>query len=123
MTRTKRRSRSGKKPTRHRPTAETRAAEVVTICWMLTVLLTLACEIAGIAANLYVWQVPDAARIELLAGILRFAAVALGVLALMMMPVVWRTRRHPPPRAVGIFAVIVCATPPITLALRLLAAT
>lgn len=120
MSRTKqRRGRPHSKSHAPRPVVESRAAETVTICWMLAVLLTLGCEVAGVAANLYVWQYPDAQRIQLLAGILLFAAVVLGVMSLMMMPVVWKSRRLPPPRALGIAAVLICAAPPLTLVLRL----
>lgn len=119
MSKMKRRGRGSSARPAHRPNhGESRAADAVTIAWSLTVMMTLVCQLGAMGTNWYVQYDGGAERIEVLSGLLLFSALVLGAISLLLMPVVWRSRRVPPPRAIAIFAVVVAAAPLLTLMLR-----
>ena len=100
------------------PPAESRAAEVITIGWMIAVLSTLACELIGVAARLYARVAADARAAELLAGLMLLAALVFGLVSLALIPLVYRARRVPPPRGVTLMALVIGAIPLIVSLLR-----
>lgn len=92
--------------------SESRPVEVLTIAWMLTVMTTLLCEFGWLAVTWLVRAQPEPmAQLEVLGGMLLFAALVLGLLSLAMLPFVWRMRRVPPPPGVTVFAVVVAVIP------------
>lgn len=109
----KRRKKGRQPPPRH--PAESRAADAVTVLWMLAVMTTLLCELGAAAANWYAATNPDAAKIEALLVVLLFGAVVNGSLTLVLTPVVLKVRRVPPPRGITVFAVVVGAAPWVVL--------
>jgi hypothetical protein len=89
----------------------------VTVVWMLTILSSLAAELAMLAClALSRWAAsegPNLARTA--AGALLLAALVTGVLCLVLTPVVWRIRRIKPPLAIVAAAVLVGLAPLATL--------
>lgn len=99
-------------------TGETRVADFFTVGWMLTVMMTTLCEVAAFALGVWLRQWPAGANLELLRGILLFAAVVLGLVTLVLTLLVRRIRRVPPPPGVTLFAVVVAVVPLLTIVLQ-----
>ncbi|HEY2149043.1 MAG TPA: hypothetical protein VGH32_13975 [Pirellulales bacterium] len=91
--------------------AESQAADAATIGWMLAVLTATVAELGVVAARLYLHWNPDAAGIAKAGNLLMFAAAAIGLVVLGLIPVVYRTRRVKPPNSVTAFAVVVGLLP------------
>ncbi len=119
---TRRRTKKKKKKADRRAAAtrpaETRTSEAATIAWTLTVITVLGCDIGAIAASFYTGARPDSVLIAALFESLMFAAVAIGIISLMLLPVVLKVRRQPPPRAFTVFAVLVAAAPIVAVVAR-----
>ena len=91
--------------------AEAPTAEFLTIAWLLTVMTTLGCEVGYFVVTMISnWRV-DAKWLELLAGVLMFAALVTGLMSVGMLFAVRRMRKIPPPTPIVIFSVIVGVTP------------
>src|SRR5258708_29265679 len=84
---------------------ESEAAEAATIGWMLAVLTATVCEFGVLAARLYfVWH-PDAAAVGTAGELLLFFSAVTGLVALLLIPVVYKARLVRPPSAVTAFAI------------------
>jgi hypothetical protein len=91
--------------------AESRAAEVMTVGWMLTTFTTLVCELAGVTAEWFARRHPQALPLSLLAEVLMFAALLTGLFSLALLAAVWKLRTVKPPRGITVFAVAVGVAP------------
>jgi hypothetical protein len=91
--------------------AESQAAEAATIGWMLSVLTATVCEFGVLAARFYFAWHPDAAAIGTAGELLLFASAITGLVALLLIPVVYKSRRVRPPSAVTAFAIVVGIAP------------
>ena len=98
--------------------SDPRSVEVLTVAWMLMVVTTLVCEL-GFAAIRISRPQPDS-RLTILSSLFLFAAMVIGLLALLVTPVVLRSRRVPPPPGIMVFAVVVALAPVAMVALDLL---
>ncbi len=99
---------------------ESRAVELVTILWSLSLVTTVAVELAAALVQLAVRRWPESARLQLLAGLLWFSAVVLGLGSTALLAVVCRVRRLPPSReAIGV-SLLVCLAPPLFVVVRFL---
>lgn len=95
---------------------ETRAADAATVAWTVSVTTVFACNIAAVAAHFYSRANPQLEGVRMLSQLLLFAAAAIGVMSLMLLPAVLRLRRTAPPG--GFLAFAVCnAVAPILAAL------
>lgn len=92
-----------------------RTVEILTIGWMLMVVTTLACEIGFVLAR---GLAADGDSLMALSAVLLFAAVVIGLLALLLTPIVLRHRRTAPPKGILVFATIVSAMPLVVLLLE-----
>jgi hypothetical protein len=103
-----------------RPAApsETRTSDAATVCWTVTVTTLLLCNISAAAAQLYSRQHPDARGVLMLGEMLLLAGAVIGVLSLVLLPVVYRVRRVPPPQGLVVFAVCLAAAPLLTVIVR-----
>jgi hypothetical protein len=122
LNRTKRafRKAAKRRPARDDP-SESRAAEVWTIAWTVSVTgVTLADLMAAVAHWFANWS-PDAAAPRFLAAILLLSAAGMGVVSLILLPIAWRRRRLKPPLGFAVFAVVVAAAPIVALLVRFLA--
>ena len=117
-------SRRGKKAShgsRNPLAAESRSIELATHAWMLATITTLVCEIMTVLARAYVtWVDPEALAMQVLAGLLLFAALVLGTIALGLGVVVTSQRKHRPPRPVIVFALVVAIAPMIAALINLM---
>lgn len=117
-------SKSSRTPKRrHQPSGgppfeEDRVTEFLTVTWMMTVVTALVCELGIAATTWYVRLRPEAERIAILAGLLMFAALVIGLMSLGLLVLVLRRRRVPPPRGIIVFAAVVGAAPLVALLLR-----
>lgn len=96
-----------------RESNESSAAEALTVAWMLSVMTTLACEVGAVLLHWYFSRTEEvkSTAAEALTTLLQFAALIIGLVALVLVPIVYRLRREPPPMPVTAFAVIVGAAP------------
>jgi hypothetical protein len=99
---------------------ESRLAEALTVGWVVAALSTLVCELATVAARLYLRQAPYNAPIAALADLTLFAALAIGIFTLLLTPMVLKLRRLPPPRGVTTLAVAIGLAPLATIAWQVL---
>lgn len=106
-----------KKRSKSRAAAEPRTIEVLTIGWMLMVVTTLACEVGFVAVRSLAG---GDTVLSTLSELLLFAALVIGLVALLVTPVVLRSRRLPPPSGVTVFAVVVAGAPIAMIALEVL---
>ncbi|HEV3415414.1 MAG TPA: hypothetical protein VG056_01310 [Pirellulales bacterium] len=95
--------------------AECQAAEAATIGWMLAVLTATVCEFGVLAARFYFAWHPDAAAVGTAGELLLFASAITGLVALLLIPVVYKTRQVRPPSPVTAFAIVVGIAPWIVL--------
>lgn len=107
----KRRKRRGKPAKSDKPItltpSETRAAEAVTIAWMLSVMMTLMCELVSLAALVF----GQTRGLVFLAVYLFFTSVVTGVCSLVLAFVTVRVRQTPPPKGIIVFSLVVGSTP------------
>ena len=77
--------------------AESRASEAVTVGWMLTSWATLLAVFVWLALRTLA---PQEGRLAIVGDLLLFAGSVTGLLALLLLPVVYRVRRDRPPRSI-----------------------
>lgn len=93
---------------------ESRPAEVVTVAWMLSMLVTVAAEFFGSAvwiALVLAGQGGVARPVLLIPSLMLFIATVTGLLCLVLIRPVHRWRRVPPPRAITQFGIVVGLVP------------
>lgn len=99
-------------------TGESRAAEFMTVGWLLTAITTLVTELAG-AFVTWLSKGNPSVGIAALANVLLFAALVSGLFSLGLLAAAWRLRRVKPPRGLMVMTIVICLVPLATLVLRL----
>jgi hypothetical protein len=97
---------------------ESRAAEVVTVAWMVAATTVLMCDAAVAIASVYVHWRPAGKGMLVMAELLLLAGAVIGVAALALAAPVYRLRRTAPPTGLTVFVVCAAAAPILALALR-----
>jgi hypothetical protein len=97
---------------------ESQASKAVTIVWSLSVVMVLVCALMAVGARLLLLAQPESERLPALEAFALFAACIIGAVSLVVLPVVYRIRRIPPPTGLVVFGSIVAAAPWIVVALR-----
>lgn len=97
---------------------ESQGAEVMTVAWMISILSVAACDFGAGITRLVL--APDQPNLALLSGVLFFAALAIGLISLAILPIVLKSRRVPPPRGLVVFGITVSVLPWIALVAQLL---
>jgi hypothetical protein len=97
---------------------ESRGAEFVTVGWLLSALTSLVCEVAAMVVAFVAQRAAEPQNWELLAGLLTFSALVVGLASLALLPVVLKTRRVAPPLGVTAFAALVSSAPLVALVWR-----
>lgn len=97
---------------------ESRAAEFLTVGWLLTTFTTLLCELGGVAATWLAQRNPQALGIAALASVLVFAALLTGLFSLALLAGVWKLRIVKPPRGIAAFAIVVSVAPALVVILK-----
>jgi hypothetical protein len=113
----KKRNRKAREPER---LPETKAADALTVAWMLSVMTTLMCELAWAASRQWVYLHPDQPQMAMFCQLLFFSALVTGGVSLLIIPFVYRLRRLLPPRGITVFAAIVGAAPWVVLLCQML---
>ena len=97
------------------PSSESRAADLVTVVWMLHFVTAFACQVVGALARLaYLW-LANHPLLGMLAGFMLLASLVAGTITLLLIPVVLRMRRAAPPTGILIVAIAVGLLPWMTL--------
>ncbi len=95
--------------------------EILTVAWMLAVFTTLACELGFAATRGYLLATDGPpGRLGALVGMLLFAALVVGLVAIGLGMVVIRQRRPAPPQGIVVFSMVVGALPIVAVVLRLM---
>ena len=115
--RAKRRRKS--RPDVYREPAESVANDTVTVAWTVSVTGVLIADLVVVAAHLFVRYFPEAEQARWLEAIMLLSAAAMGAISLVLLAVVWRTRRVKPPRGYTVFAVMVSIAPIVVTLARL----
>jgi hypothetical protein len=102
------------KKNRRRPAAgptESQVSVAVTVAWMLSVLTTLAC--ASVAAIVWLVARNRAGNESALVfvGLMHFSAIVTGATSLLLLGVMLKVRREPPPLGLVVFSVILAGLP------------
>lgn len=114
-------ARHSKPKKKNRPSAEpaeTKAADFMTVGWMVAVMTTLACELSSVAAPWFDRFDREASWIGMLSSLLLFVALVTGTVGLILAAIVWKARRVPPPLGVTVFALAVSLGPWLILLFR-----
>jgi hypothetical protein len=99
------------------------AVEFLTVGWMLSVITALVCELAFAGVRGYLLAVDgESPRMEMLAAVLVFAAVVVGLISLALAFAVVKAGRTPPPRGILTFSIVVGVLPLAAMVLRFLIA-
>jgi len=118
---TQKKKRSQRRASRVRETPpESQASDAMTVCWVVTLTTLLLCDLSAVAAHVFVVQYPDAQRMAQLRELLLFAGSVVGVLSLLLLPVLYRIRRVPPPTGLVVFGACVAVAPILAVVVRIL---
>ena len=94
---------------------ETRAADAITVFWMVCLLATLAAEIAYAVMFFVNRSETESATIAALSNAMFLVALLCGIATLIATPVTWNVRNVAPPKKIVAFAVCVASLPILTL--------
>jgi hypothetical protein len=93
---------------------ESRAAEALTVGWLLAVMTAALCQFGGALA----WALRDLGPGAALAmRYFFFAALLIGLMSLVLAGGVFKTRRVPPPRGITIIGLVIGVAPLVVMAL------
>jgi hypothetical protein len=97
---------------------ETQASKAVTVGWSLSVVMVLVSALMAGAARLFYWAQPESDLLPALEAFAFVSAVVIGIASLILLPIVYKVRRIPPPTGLAVFGAIVAAAPLLVLAIR-----
>ena len=107
-----------KRRAKARIASDPRSVEILTVGWMLTVVTTLACELGFVISR---WLADSSdSPLMILSDLLLFAAFVIGMIGLLIMSIVLRARRLPPPSVVVVFASVISGAPLAMAAIEML---
>lgn len=101
-----------------RTTGETNAADATTVAWTISVTMVLLCNIVAVAAHFYMGMSRETRGLVMLQELMLIAGALIGFLSLVLLPIMLRIRRVPPPTGVLVFAVCAAAAPILALLIR-----
>lgn len=97
---------------------ESPTADAATVAWTVAVTMVVVCDFAAVAAHWYVLGNPAAKGAAMFGGLMLFGGAVIGTAALVLLPIVYRVRRAPPPTGFTVFAVCASAAPILALIAR-----
>ena len=97
---------------------ESQTSEAATVAWTVAVTMVVACDLAAVAAHVYLLSNPAAKWASLFSGLMLLSGAIIGAGALGLLSVVYRLRRTPPPLGFVVFAVCAAAAPILALVAR-----
>lgn len=116
-------SKKGRRPTRryqHRQSQETKAAEVMTVGWTVCLTGVLLCDLVAVMVHLVVPLFSDGIHWQMLESLMLFSGSLIGLFCLILIPVVYRVRRVPPPIGIVMFAILISIAPIVASIFRIL---
>jgi len=96
--------------TNHAP-IETRASESLTVFWTVSVLIVLVINLMTVAIHYYLVTNPEAEKLALFKGLLLFTGALVGGVSLIVLPILYRVRKLPPPPGLAVFGACVAVAP------------
>jgi hypothetical protein len=112
MSKRKKQRRPGKPAVLRRPySEESRAGDAITVAWIVSVIMVLMCDVGAAGAHWWSANQLNARSTLLLREMLLFSAAVVGFISLVLLPIMLRARRLPPPNGVMAFAICVAAAP------------
>ena len=114
----KRRTKSDPRRQQSAKADESRASDAVTVAWTVAVTAVLLCDLVMVALHYTVVRDEAGERIRMLHELLLFAGVVTGTLAMILLVVVYRVRRAPPPPGLAVFSVCVSAASLLAVLMR-----
>lgn len=99
---------------------EASSSDAVTVAWTVSVTMVVACDLAAIAAHLFLLNNPGQRSVVVLSQLLLFGGGVIGAASLALLPLVYRLRRDPPPTGFTVFAVCAAAAPILAIIARLI---
>lgn len=105
-----------KKANHGKPTntpVESGVAESLTIFWVVTVLMCLMANLLAVFTHFFVLANPAAEKMQLLKGLVLFTGALVGSASMVVLPILYRVRRVPPPTGLVVFGACVAAAPVI----------
>ena len=99
---------------RHAPlesVTETRAAEVVTVAWMLAAMTTLLCEVSAIAGAWMLKANPEFKNLMALEAVLVFSSLVVGIISVVLALTARKLRREQPPSGLMVASLVIGAAP------------
>ncbi len=106
-----------KQPARPGPPSESRAAEALTVGWLLAVMTAGLCEVGSAIALALRALGPG---MELAGRYFFFAALVMGATSLILAAGVFKSRRVRPPRGITVVGLVIGAAPLVVVLLQLL---
>ncbi len=91
--------------------AETKGSETLTVLWTITVLMVLMTNLLTVALHYYLLAHPEAEKLALLKGLLLFTGSLVGGISLIVLPILYRVRKVPPPPGLAVFGACVAVAP------------
>ncbi len=98
---------------------ESKAAEVTTIAWMVTLLSVVLCLVMAFFALISGYWFPESG-LPWLGSMSLFAGALVGVICLILIPILKKIRRMPLPPAIVLFAIVTSLLPMVVMLLRYL---
>ena len=97
---------------------ESQTAEAATVAWTVAVTMVVTCDLAAVVAHWYVLSNPAAKGAAMFGRLMLFSGAVIGTAALVLLPIVYRLRRTPPPTGFTVFAACASAAPILALIAR-----
>lgn len=94
-----------------RQTGETRLADMLTICWMLTVMQVLLLEVATIGFRWYYQAHPENKHAGAFADLLYLCTALAGCISILLLIAAWKVRRVKPPLPIVLFSLAAAVLP------------
>jgi hypothetical protein len=107
--------RRGAKPP---PTGESQTGDAATVAWTVSVTTVLLCDVGAVFGHLLALKWPEERGLEMFRELMLFAATAVGAASLVLLPIVYRVRRVPPPTGFVVFGVCASVAPMLALMVR-----
>jgi hypothetical protein len=113
----------GRRPTRrdhHRQPQETKAAEVMTVGWTVCLTGVLLCDLVAVMVHLVIPLFFAAIHWQVFENLMLFSGALIGLFCLILVPVVYRVRRVPPPIGIVMFAIFISTAPIVAFTARIM---
>ena len=99
---------------------ETKAAEVVTVGWTVCLTTVLLCDLVTVMVHLVIPLFSEGIRWQVFENVMLFSGSLIGLFCLILVPVVYRVRRVPPPIGIVLFAIFISAAPIVAFTARII---